>query len=237
MILIFFSGSMQIATAQISRGASDGEFYLSVGLFYNDNLTFHWGLFHSNDDGNHLSLQYSSTHDGFWAIGDPVSGNVYGYRKDTMWMSNDFGLTWNKYTASVLTNTVITVGGNSPGEFYLEDSLFNIYSSLDYGHTFTQVNDSGTFFQLADVGVQTGTLYAGDYFPQSYDPAIRTSHNYGHTFSIQPLDPGLCCLSRGAVNNEIYLAHIYYDTIKHFRICQSFDEGATFITRGVITPS
>jgi hypothetical protein len=80
LILIFISGFMQTSFGQISRGARDGEFYMTVSLFYTENNTIHWGLFHSNDHGKHPR--------------------------------------------------------RSTGELYLENN-FNIYSSLDYGHTFT----------------------------------------------------------------------------------------------------
>jgi len=235
LILVFFTANIR-SIAQISRGANNGEIYITVPLFYVDSTNAqHWGLFYSNDNGNHLSLQYNSTHDHFFAIGDSVSGKVFGCLNDSMWMSNDFGVTWSEYPTNLSFPSSLTAGGNTPGELYLEDNQFNIFSSMDYGQTFIQVNDSMTYFQLWDVGVHSGTVYAVDYFPQSYDPCIRISHNYGHTFSIQQLDSGFYDISRGAIDNELYLIRRNDDTVSHYHIFQSFNEGASLIPRGTIT--
>jgi hypothetical protein len=100
-----------------------------------------------------------------------------------------------------------------------------------------QTNDSLIFLQLRDVGVQSGSVYAVNYFPQPYDPSIRISHDYGHTFSIQQVDSVFHDLSRGAVNNELYIIRMEYDTTEYYHIYQSFDEGMTLIPRGTIPAS
>jgi hypothetical protein len=232
-ILLFFR--TQNSYAQISRGAGDGELYITTSLFYMDSTnTEHWGLFHSIDNGKHLSLQYNSSKNGFISIGDPIAGKVYGCHGDTMWLSDNYGISWNKFHINVPGTSVISVGGNTPGEIYIEEE-FKVFSSLDYGQTLTQVNDSLNYLQLDDVGVHSGTVYANNYSPQSYGPSIRISHDFGHTFSVQPLDSGFIALSRGAVDNELYLIRRNFDSIYHYQIFQSFNEGKTLIRRGTIT--
>jgi hypothetical protein len=72
-LLIIYFISSQSSIAQISRGASVGEIYIAINLFYIDSTGApNWGLFHSYDHGQQLSLQYYSTINHFNTIGDPM---------------------------------------------------------------------------------------------------------------------------------------------------------------------
>jgi hypothetical protein len=129
LLFIYFLSS-QSSIAQISRGASAGEIYLNLYDCYIDSIgAWHWGLFHSYDHGQHLSLQYSSTINHFNTIGDPTPGKVYGCKGDTIWMSTDYGVTWNTYLTNIIDTFGLSAGGNAPGEIYLEDNQFKIFSS------------------------------------------------------------------------------------------------------------
>jgi len=235
-LLILIIGLNQRSFAQIFRGAASGEIYITNSLFFTDTIgQINWGLFHSYDNGKHLSCHYHSPINTLRLIGDPIPGKIYGCIGDTMWISDNYGVSWSNFLTDIPVTCSILVGGNGAGELYLEDKSFKIYKSSNYGQTLIQVNDSLTLLALYDVGAKSGTLFARNFHPQSYDPSIRISHDYGQTFSIQKIDTGFMSISRGTQDKELYLVNQTSDTSEHYQIYQSFDEGMTLVPRTKVT--
>jgi hypothetical protein len=57
-MLAFFYGPT--AQAQITRGASSGEIYISNEWYMDNNGIIHRGVFHSADNGEHITLKFET---------------------------------------------------------------------------------------------------------------------------------------------------------------------------------
>ena len=105
LLLFIFSLFNSISHAQVTRGASPAEIYLS-NFWYYVNATSHYAILHSTDNGEHLSIKYSNT--GSYSPGEMEIGTVLGdaapgalynsrYSYPDLWFSPDYGETFTTY--------------------------------------------------------------------------------------------------------------------------------------------
>jgi len=68
LLLFIFSLLNSISHAQVTRGASPDEIYLS-NFWYYVNATSHYAILHSTDNGENIALKYET-------IGTPLPGEM-----------------------------------------------------------------------------------------------------------------------------------------------------------------
>jgi len=222
------------SSGQIVRGTAPGEIYIyCFWCFSETEPTTRWGIFHSLDNGQTLSVQYKRE-PGSILKSDSLSGTIYLTYGPKIFRSQDFGLSWD---------TVPTSAGNGfasgclRGEIYKHSSdtyYPGLYRSVDFGETFTSVNPTLTLDQILDVGTQPGELY--DYRWDNFDTLVlKYSNDYGHSFTkinsdTSILDPDTLMnypiISRGTSPGEFYL--IRMDVSTRYRIFHTFNYGGTY---------
>ena len=90
-----------ISQAQITRGASPGEIYISDNWYYDNLGNLHDAIFRSTDNGEHLALQYETLHYPPLGemrlgqmLGDATPGVLYNWGWNELWVSFDYGMNW-----------------------------------------------------------------------------------------------------------------------------------------------
>ncbi len=137
--------------SQITRGAQPSEIYISNDWYF-DGYIMHRAVFRSADNGENVSVQYTSTNPPQAGdmmigslIGDATTGAVYN---SNLWVSFDYGISWeyrdDYYYAKYATGFI-------NGEIYRR-SNYNLYRSENYGETFELIVESLTE-PLSDVPV------------------------------------------------------------------------------------
>ena len=166
------------AMSQITRGAEEHELYIVSGWYWDD---YNYdAIFHSSDNGEHINLQYSCVTANIAGqmrlrnpIGDASNGVIYNYGYYELWISNDFGVSWDYIDTAIVGNFTT---GCQPGEIYryASDSEGSLYRSSDFGSTFNYIRDSIKFF--IDVGSEVGEIYGITGYT-NYSPVILYSNN------------------------------------------------------------
>ncbi|MCB9014733.1 MAG: hypothetical protein H6541_02980 [Lentimicrobiaceae bacterium] len=89
------------AKAQITRGATAGEIYISGEWYLENHSILHYAIFHSNDNGQNISLKYENIETPppsemtvGKVIGDATPGALYNYGNNKLWVSFDYGVSW-----------------------------------------------------------------------------------------------------------------------------------------------
>ena len=95
-ILFLSFGTNQKTYAQLSRGAHPGELYISSGWYIDNNGHWHFAIFHSDNNGENLTLKYETVEippsDEMkvgTVLGDATPGALYNYGNNELWLSYD----------------------------------------------------------------------------------------------------------------------------------------------------
>ncbi len=102
LIAIFFTiNQIQPINAQITRGASPGEIYISTDWYLDNYGQVHYAIFHSTDNGENITLKYENIENPPTGemqvgkvIGDVTPGALYNYGNNELWVSFDYGESW-----------------------------------------------------------------------------------------------------------------------------------------------
>lgn len=236
--LLFLTLIKTQTIAQITRGAQLGEIYMSNDWYW-DGYLMHRAVFRSIDNGEHVSIQYSSTNPPIGGemmigtlVGDADQGAIYNYGDNELWGSFDYGENWtNLHFFSVLGQFT---SGCVPGELYrcCADVQGTIWRSIDYGNTLVEIIQDAKY--VLEVGVSEGDVYGRDGNPGiGYN--LYFSNNYGEEFITIPIDTSVAyydiggyhpIISRGTEPGEIYLVSWWLDS--NYKIFHSVDTGYTW---------
>lgn len=208
-----------ICVAQITRGHSVGELYISSRWYFDGVNNSYFAIIHSLDNGQSVSINYFTTTTPpigemgiYTVLGDYNNGTVYNYGNTELWVSYDYGVSWN-YVESYGSSGRFT-SGFAEGEIYkcCVNPQGTIWRSIDYGNNFIEIRDDAKFH--LEVGVKEGELYGiSGYTPEGF--TIHYSENNGISFDDFPVDSSVAYyafsgkypqISRGANPNELYLA-------------------------------
>lgn len=239
VLTLVFCLTATLTSYSQSRGALAGEIYVFSTWYYDPDTGLMTGLFRTVDNGEHLSVQCKKTEMNAHALGDAASGVVYLTfgGKDTMWASSDYGVHWN--TVEMPFGAYNTVGGCSAGEIYsnsYDPGFLGLWRSIDGGSTYSQMN-SLFQYDLLDVGVASGEVFAKNF---SFDPdsvIILYSADYGNSFTTMVMDTGMMHgtynskFTRGASPGEFYLVRM--TPFYQYYIYHSFDHGQTLQLTGI----
>ncbi len=243
-ILVFFPFASLTIYAQISitRGAGEGEIYISTD-WYHEGYNTHYGIFFSSDNGANIELKYQSTElppAGEMRIseliGDAKMGTLYNYGAVDygLWVSNDYGINWEsvEYPESSPRYTA----GCYEGEVYkcCADVQGTVWRSTNFGYTFNEIGNDIKF--KLEVGVEYGTVYGlAKYIYPETGFYLNISRDFAENFSEIPIDSSVAFyqiggyypeISRGALAGELYLVSWWPDY--HYKIFHSVDTGYTW---------
>ena len=223
------------SNSQITRGAVPGEIYLTNDWYF-EGYTMHRAVFRSTDNGEHVQIQYNSTYPpqaGDMMIGKPLGdatqGALYIYGDNELWVSIDYGESW-EYLENSSYSSYAT--GYSPGEIFRR-SNYNLYRSDNYGSNFELIAESITE-PLTDVGNFEGQIFG---FTGTAGESYNLFHSLdnGQSFITIPIDSTIAYwapsgkqprISRGTDPGELYLVSWWPDY--HYKIFHSIDTGYTW---------
>nr|NQU91578.1 T9SS type A sorting domain-containing protein [Bacteroidota bacterium] len=223
--------------AQITRGASPGEVYISNFWYYYPNGLNYSAIFYSSDHGEHLYLQYASPDYALPdemkvgnILGDAEQGALYNLVDHELWVSFDYGETWvfrenfPDYT-QYFTGTI-------PGLIY-KGTFEGFFKSTDFALTFELLPITVTC-PFTEVGFSESEFYGIYGEPGLYFNFVHTT-DYGQTFTQIPIDSTIAYwqiggkypeISRGTEPGEIYLISWWPNA--HYKIFHSVDTGYTW---------
>ena len=227
----------------ITRGTEPGEIYLSRNWYLNAQNQMVSAVFRSIDNGQNLSLQYSSTEmpeqsTRLDIVSGASPGVLYGTNAYKLYISHDYAKTWQfventrldgRYVSGVIIGQVYKTWTNEP--LNRQELLL----SVDFGANFYLLNDG--FDGRLEIGTENNELYTlhGIYhLHEKYK--LFHSNNAGLDFNLQiEIDTSVggysisgqnTIISRGAVAGELYL--VSWHTPAHYKIYYSNDYGQTF---------
>jgi len=225
--------------SQITRGAVPGELYISTSWFADIPHGVRYGIFHSTDNGAHITPMYSSLEtpppDEMTigkVVGDATPGALYNYGNNELWVSFDEGVNW-EFVENYSYSGEYTSGGTN-GEIYKNgtDAEGTIFRSINYGNEFTEVSNNAKY--TLEVGNSPGNLFGLDGGAvEGY--LIQYSIDYGESFIEIPIDSSVAYwqiggyhpkISRGTEPGELYLVSWWLDY--HYKIFHSTDTGHTW---------
>ncbi|MBW6490247.1 MAG: T9SS type A sorting domain-containing protein [Lentimicrobium sp.] len=222
------------AKAQITRGAVSGELYISGEWYIDNHGKVHYAIFHSTDNGKNISLKYQNIPGEMPVgnvIGDATPGALYNYCNNELWVSFDYGVSW-QYIETV--GGANYTSGSVSGEIYKNgtDVAGTLYYSENFGSNF-YVNNTNIKFRL-EVGSQYGEIL-GLSGIAGFGYSLKHSLNYGQNFNNTPIDSTVAFwapsgqfpkISRGTAPGEIYL--VSWTPELHYKIFYSADTGYTW---------
>ncbi len=228
-----------IIIAQITRGAQPGEIYLSGHWYINNVGQVHYGIFRSGDNGENISLQYENIEipppnemKVGKVLGDANNGALYNYGFNELWVSFDYGESW-EYKETYGSSGRFTSGCVN-GEIYkcCVNPQGTIWQSTDYGDDFFETTENAKY--PLEVGVLEGDVYGmNGHAGSGYD--LHFSNNFTVTFDTIPIDSAVAFwapggyypqISRGTEPGELYLVSWWPDY--HYKIFHSADTGYTW---------
>lgn len=242
-LLILFLWCISIqrnSYGQISRGATPDELYIS-GEWYLENYSIlHYGIFHSIDNGENLSLRYENTDSPplgemkvGWITGDATPGVIYNTGDSKIWVSFDYGQTWEfreNYNIYAKYFTGVDQG------VILKSDPQGFFRSSDYAESFEELPITITC-GFSEVGFSEQEFF-GIYGESGLQYYFSHSLDYGQSCIEIPLDSSIAFyapggqfpeLSRGATPGELYL--ISWTPELHYKIFRSEDNGITWEKR------
>jgi hypothetical protein len=237
--IFLFSSFIFDTHAQITRGAEENEIYISTDWYIDYNEDIHYAIFHSTDNGENVTLKYKNIEVPPLGemrvgnvLGDATHGALYNYGWNELWVSFDFGESWD--FVEVYAYSGFYTSGSIEGEMYKNgtDVAGTLYFSNNYGTTFIEKNYDIKF--LLEVGIEIGELYGRSGSP-GIGYSIKYSINFGLDFLTIPIDSTVAfwqvsgynpAITRGADAGEIYLISWWPDY--HYKIFHSVDTGFTW---------
>lgn len=228
----------QFNTRCMSRGAEDGELYISW-MMHRDNDYIYFGTFYSDDDGAHIQKQHQSAyslHKGMLdhnVLATNTPGQLFNMDLHSLWLSNDYGVSWEQ----VNNNRFSLFTGLGASDVYAFASDGRLWHSTDDGHSFNQIVDSAGFI-FSRAGYQAGEFYGYSY----HDGAIYIAHttDWGQTYEeyIEP-EEGFSGICRGHIPGEVYFLQcievehkykVYYssDNGEHWTLIYQIDDMCGF---------
>ncbi len=222
--------------AQITRGAQPGEIYIATDWYADNTGMYHRALFHSVNNGENLDLKYET----LWEpppgemrlakiLGDATPGAIYNYGWNELWVSIDYGESWEYKEYLGNTNYMSgQIGGTIFRRVGAELSVSN-----NYGSSFTIVtnliscpirepgNSLGEFYGInGDIGVGLFLDHTLDYANNYTEIPIDSIVAFWQLGGYYPR------ISRGTEPGEIYLVSWWPDY--HYKIFHSADTGYTW---------
>lgn len=241
LLLFIFSLFNSISHAQVTRGASPAEIYLS-NFWYYVNATSHYAILHSTDNGENIALKYETIGTPLpgemeigKVLGDALPGALYNYGNNELWVSFDYGENWE--IKEVYGSSGRFTSGCLEGEIYkcCVNVQGTIWRSIDYGSEFIEVSNNAKY--ILEVSSKTGDLYGLD-GSGGIGFTLHFSNNYGQDFITIPIDSSIAFwqvsgkypeISRGTGPGELYLVSWWPDY--HYKIFHSTDTGYTWIQK------
>lgn len=239
--LLYFSFWLTLLTlmecnlqAQITRGGSPGELYISGDWYLENNNILHYAILRSTDNGESISLQYENIETPppgemkvGKVLGDATPGALYNFGNNELWVSLDYGVNWEfrendpVYTSFYSgVNFGLIFKGNNQGFF----------KSIDYAVTFDLLPITVTC-PFTEVGFSEPEFF-GLYGESGLYYNFVHTIDYGQTFTEISIDSAVAFwapsgqfpkISRGAVAGEIYLTS--WTPELHYKIFHSVDTG------------
>lgn len=226
------------AQSQITRGAQPGELYLSGDWYLENNSILHYAILRSSDNGESISLQYENIETPPLGemkvsnvLGDASPGTLYNYGNNELWVSFDYGESW-EYIESV--GSANYTSGSLEGEIYKNgtDVAGTLYYSENHGFDFS-ANNTNIKFRI-EVGILPGEIYGlSGIAGIGYN--LKKSSDYGLSFNTYSIDSTIAFwapsgqkpkISRGTEPGEIYLTS--WTPELHYKIFHSVDTGYTW---------
>ncbi|MCB2208001.1 MAG: T9SS type A sorting domain-containing protein [Bacteroidetes bacterium] len=237
IFLIFYSlFFISNVCSQITRGAAPGEIYISNEWFF-DSPYLHFGIFHSTDNGKHLTPQYNNIETPppgemkiGKVIGDATPGALYNYGNNEFWVSFDEGVNW-EYREGFPSNTYY-ISGTTEGIIF-STSWVKLHKSVNYGEVFETITDPLTI-PIPEIGFGDGEFFGinGD---AGIEFQLIHTYDYANTYTEIPIDSSVAFwqigghwpqISRGTEPGELYLVSWWPDY--HYKIFHSIDTGYTW---------
>jgi hypothetical protein len=234
LIAIFFTiNQIQPINAQITRGASPGEIYISTDWYLDNYGQVHYAIFHSTDNGENITLKYENIENPPTGemqvgkvIGDVTPGALYNYGNNELWVSFDYGESW-EYREDFID--YIRYWGGYEGIIY-KGGWGLLHKSNDYALTYEVVSDPPNC-PISDVGHFDAEFFgidgnAGEGF------YLYHTIDYANTYTEIPIDSSVAYwsiggywpqISRGTQLGEIYL--VSWWTNSTYKIFHSIDTG------------
>jgi hypothetical protein len=233
--------TMVVVVSAQTRGTLEGEIYYPTSTYMDNQGQVHTAIFRSTDHGAHLQLQYETLTEPpagdmpiGQVVGDATPGVLYNYGANELWVSFDYGVSWEyrenigttpRYTSGCLPNEIYRCCSNSEG---------TVWRSINFGENFLEIRE-GIKFTL-EVGIEEGELfgiYRHDYPSDTF--YIAYSNDYGTTFSEFSIDSSIAYwsiggyypkITRGKISGELYLVSWWPDY--HYKIFHSIDNGLSW---------
>ena len=224
--------------AQITRGASPGELYISGDWYLENNSILHYAILRSSDNGENITLQYENIETPppgemkvGEVLGDASPGALYNFGNNELWVSFDYGNNWEhiesvgsaNYTSGNVNGVIYKNGTDVPG---------TLYYSENFGFDFN-VNNTNIKFRL-EVGTQYSEIYGlSGIAGVGYN--LKYSSDFGQNFDNIPIDSTIAFwapsgqkpkISRGTNTGELYITS--WTPELHYKIFHSIDTGYTW---------
>ena len=245
--ILLFASSFLIfqdhSFGQMVSGPVEGELYINCDWYMDDYGWMYYGLFHSTNNGQTLSLNYEYTNppQGNYHLGliesDASQGVLYNlpFFESQFLISHDHGNSWTPVDNGVGGGNFTS--GCVPGEIYhFGFSQGIIERSENFATSFDSVR-SGIYLSL-ETGNTPGVVFGKKYYPftilVSYDSCLTfpdtTILDTAITGDLHPE------LYRGANPGELYLVSFFWFPENHFKIFFSDDYGSSWYYRYTSDP-
>jgi hypothetical protein len=238
-ILSFWSSTYN-SYSQITRGAQPGEIYISTDWYIDNIGDIHYGIFHSTDNGENITLKYENIEvpqPGEMTvgaiIGDATTGALYNMGNNESWVSFDHGENWEFREDFI--DYIRYWGGSNEGLIY-KGGWGLLYKSNDYAQNYEIVADPPTC-PISDVGLFDGEFWGID--GNAGEPfSLYHTHDYANTYSELLIDSSVAFwaiggyypqISRGSESGELFLTSWWPDY--HYKVFYSADSGYTWVEK------
>jgi len=217
LIAIFFTiNQIPPVNAQITRGASPDEIYISTDWYIDNYGDIHYAIFHSTDNGEYITLKYENIENPPTGemqvgkvLGDATPGALYNYGTNELWVSFDYGVNWE--FREVYPDNTYYLSGIFYGIIF-KTSWVKLHRSDDFGQNFEIITDPLTI-PIPEIGFMNGEFFGinGD-AGVGFD--LVHTVDYANTYTEIPIDSAVAFwsvsghypqISRGTEPGEIYL--------------------------------
>jgi hypothetical protein len=225
------------AIAQITRGVTAGEIYITNLWYINEWGDAYLAVFHSTDNGQTLQVKHKTPAEPpagemrlFNIIADATPGSIYNYGYGGFWFSSDFGETWH-LRETMNYGTKFWSGVNSGLIF--KGNYQGFYKSTDYGFSFNLLPITITC-PFTEVGFSEPEFYGINGQPGIGYDFVHTM-DYGQTFTEKAIDSTVAFwqlsgvpprIYRGSQPGEVYLSSWWPDL--NYKIFYSNDTGTSW---------